>query len=149
MDTYCYISENGTVRQIEDLIAKAKNEEQDALIAAQAGQITQVRTDLTDALNGRIKIIPYNDTAAASASELLVEKAKLFVAGGFTVGSTAIGVMKGGWLGQQYGFSIAMYVRPLNYLDVVFLGTETIIKGIVDVETYNVITGTKTQGEPL
>lgn len=149
MDTYSYISENGTVRQIEDLIAKAKNEEQDTLIAAQAGQISQVRTDLTDALNGRIKIIPYNDTTAANAGELLVEKAKLFVAGGFTVGSTAIGVMKGGWLGQQYGFSMAMYVRPNNYLNVVFLGTETIIKGIVDVETFTVVTGTKTEGEPL
>lgn len=34
MDTYSYISENGTVRQIEDLLAKAKNEEQDIRIAA-------------------------------------------------------------------------------------------------------------------
>ena len=29
METYSYISENGTVRQIEDLIAKARDDEQD------------------------------------------------------------------------------------------------------------------------
>ena len=34
MDTYSFISENGTIRQIEDLIAKAKNEEQDARLDA-------------------------------------------------------------------------------------------------------------------
>ncbi len=34
MDTYSFISENGTVRQIEDLIAKAKNEEQDERLDA-------------------------------------------------------------------------------------------------------------------
>lgn len=39
MDTYSYISENGTVRQIEDLLAKAKNEEQDL-------QLQQLRTDV-------------------------------------------------------------------------------------------------------
>lgn len=46
MDTYSYISENGTVRQIEDLIAKAKNEEQDAGIA-------ENRTAI-NALSGRV-----------------------------------------------------------------------------------------------
>lgn len=40
MDTYSYISENGTVRQIEDLIAKAKNEEQDESIRALDGRTT-------------------------------------------------------------------------------------------------------------
>lgn len=38
MDTYSYISENGTVRQIEDLIAKAKNEEQDESIRTLDGR---------------------------------------------------------------------------------------------------------------
>ncbi len=46
MDTYSYISENGTVRQIEDLIAKAKNEEQDTEIAANRTAI--------NALSGRV-----------------------------------------------------------------------------------------------
>lgn len=39
MDTYSYISENGTVRQIEDLLAKAKNEEQDTRLQALERQV--------------------------------------------------------------------------------------------------------------
>lgn len=39
MDTYSYISENGTVRQIEDLLAKAKNEEQDARLQTLERQV--------------------------------------------------------------------------------------------------------------
>lgn len=39
MDTYSYISENGTVRQIEDLLAKARDDAQDA-------DISQLRTDV-------------------------------------------------------------------------------------------------------
>lgn len=34
MDEYSFISENGTVRQIRDLVAKAKDEEQDVRITA-------------------------------------------------------------------------------------------------------------------
>lgn len=34
MDEYSFISENGTIRQIRDLVAKAKDEEQDARINA-------------------------------------------------------------------------------------------------------------------
>lgn len=34
MEKYSFISENGTIRQIEDLIAKAKNEEQDGRLNA-------------------------------------------------------------------------------------------------------------------
>lgn len=34
MDEYSFISENGTVRQIRDLVAEAKDEEQDARITA-------------------------------------------------------------------------------------------------------------------
>lgn len=40
MDTYSYISENGTVRQIEDLLAKAKNEEQDTRILALENRVS-------------------------------------------------------------------------------------------------------------
>lgn len=39
MDTYSYISENGTVRQIEDLLAKAKNEEQDVRLRTLENQV--------------------------------------------------------------------------------------------------------------
>lgn len=39
MDTYSYISENGTVRQIEDLLAKARDDAQDA-------DISQLRADV-------------------------------------------------------------------------------------------------------
>lgn len=49
MDTYSYISENGTVRQIEDLIAKAKNEEQDTEIGANRTAI--------NALSGRVGVM--------------------------------------------------------------------------------------------
>ena len=34
MDEYSFISENGTVRQIRDLVAKAKDEEQDGRLSA-------------------------------------------------------------------------------------------------------------------
>lgn len=37
MDEYSFISENGTVRQIRDLVAKAKDEEQDERITALEG----------------------------------------------------------------------------------------------------------------
>lgn len=39
MDTYSYISENGAVRQIEDLLAKARDDAQDA-------DISQLRADV-------------------------------------------------------------------------------------------------------
>ena len=47
MDTYSYISENGTVRQIEDLIAKAKNEEQDAEITSLRSRVSAVEQEVT------------------------------------------------------------------------------------------------------
>lgn len=46
MDTYSYISENGTVRQIEDLIAKAKNEEQDAEITSLRSRVSAVEQEV-------------------------------------------------------------------------------------------------------
>ena len=46
MDTYSYISENGTVRQIEDLIAKAKNEEQDTEIASLRSRVSTVEQEV-------------------------------------------------------------------------------------------------------
>lgn len=46
MDTYSYISENGTVRQIEDLIAKAKNEEQDAEITSLRSRVSTVEQEV-------------------------------------------------------------------------------------------------------
>lgn len=38
MEEYSYISENGNVRQIRDLVAKAKDEEQDTAISGLAGR---------------------------------------------------------------------------------------------------------------
>lgn len=46
MDTYSYISENGTVRQIEDLLAKAKNEEQDAEITSLRSRVSAVEQEV-------------------------------------------------------------------------------------------------------
>lgn len=40
METYSYISENGTVRQIEDLLAKARNDEQDEQLRTLDGRTT-------------------------------------------------------------------------------------------------------------
>lgn len=40
METYSYISENGTVRQIEDLLAKARNDEQDVQLRTLDGRTT-------------------------------------------------------------------------------------------------------------
>lgn len=50
MDEYSYISENGTVRQIRDLIAKAKDEEQDASIADLASSLSSGLSGLESAL---------------------------------------------------------------------------------------------------
>ena len=53
MDTYSYISENGTVRQIEDLLAKAKNEEQDEKILALEQAVGRESYEFGEKLTGK------------------------------------------------------------------------------------------------
>lgn len=62
MDEYSFISENGTVRQIRDLVAKAKDEEQDGRITDLEQAVSSEWVELWQGRRGTAGVITLTDS---------------------------------------------------------------------------------------
>lgn len=82
MDEYSFISENGTVRQIRDLLAKAKDEEQD-------GRIAQLETEMS-VVSKRLGAIQPFSVGVGVANKVVMPKDG-FLIFSFTHGSGSSG----------------------------------------------------------
>lgn len=124
MEEYSYISENGTVRQIRDLIAKAKDAEQDEQISQQASGISQLRTQTENALKTKSGVTSYVDDAGAAVIEFLRTKCRRVLASGIIDISPSGVIIPGGWNGVAYGVSFAARQTANSMVIVSFVGGE-------------------------
>lgn len=107
MDTYSYISENGTVRQIEDLLAKAKNEEQDAEITSLRSRVSAVEQEVTK---------PNAGATSAIRKYVYQESPIVFTAG--RTGYLTVRVFK-----AQEGFTVTLKVNGVSVDWIPYHGT--------------------------
>ena len=147
MDEYSFISENGNVRQIRDLIAKEKDEQQDTEINNNKTAIDALSASVEQSLKSTVRITPPHDTRADTATELLANKAKRAIESGFLqqVGTSV--VIPGGWYGQQYGHTLVTRITNYYYA-VSFFGQATYIYGVYDSRS-ETATGYRLEGTPL
>lgn len=71
MDEYSFISENGTVRQIRDLLAKAKDEEQDARLTALEQAVASEWVQLWQGRRSSAGVVTLNDSVMNYQSVLI------------------------------------------------------------------------------
>lgn len=107
MDTYSYISENGTVRQIEDLIAKAKNEEQDTEITSLRNRVSAVEQEVRK---------PNRGTTSTVRKYVYQERPFVFTAS--QTGFLTVRVFK-----AQDGFTITLKVNGVSVDWIPYHGT--------------------------
>lgn len=132
MDTYSYISENGTVRQIEDLIAKAKNEEQDTEIQANRNAINALSASVEVQFNFRVRAMSPRYFEGANERAFLKNAVDYAIEQG-TLSKQGQGVLiPGGWSGNSYGIELIQKIS-VQYYSVTFFGQEYILSGIYDV----------------
>lgn len=132
MDTYSYISENGTVRQIEDLIAKAKNEEQDTEIQANRNAINALSASVEVQFNFRVRAMSPKYFEGANERAFLKNAVDYAIEQG-TLSKQGQGVLiPGGWSGISYGIELIQKIS-VQYYSVTFFGQEYILSGIYDV----------------
>lgn len=132
MDTYSYISENGTVRQIEDLIAKAKNEEQDTEIQANRNAINALSASVEVQFNFRVRAMSPKYFEGANERAFLKNAVDYAIEQG-TLSKQGQGVLiPGGWSGNSYGIELIQKIS-VQYYSVTFFGQEYILSGIYDV----------------
>lgn len=131
MDTYSYISENGTVRQIEDLLAKAKNEQQDTEIQANRNAINALSADVSEEFLKCVESTAPQDTQAGSIRDLLEKKVRAAISGGYfkQVGQTV--AMAGTYKGVQWGTTLITWQAQTLYT-VIFIGTGNMFAGLYD-----------------
>lgn len=129
MDTYSYISENGTVRQIEDLLAKAKNEEQDTEIQANRNAINALSADVGEGFLKCVKSTESQDTEATSIRDLLEKKVRAAISGGYfkQIGQTV--AMPGTYKGLQWGTTLITWQASYLYT-VIFVGSANMFAGL-------------------
>lgn len=131
MDTYSYISENGTVRQIEDLIAKARNDAQDTEIQANRNAINALSASVEEQFNFRVRAMLTRYFEGANEKAFLKNAVDYAISQG-TLSRQGQGVLiPGGWSGNSYGVELIQRIS-VEYYSVTFLGQEYIISGIYD-----------------
>lgn len=127
MDEYSFISENGTVRQIRDLMAKEKDEEQD-------GKIAQLEAEMS-VVNKKLGAIQLFTVGVGAANKVVVPKDG-FLIFSFNLGSGSSGNVRpqvnvNGVLVSvgandttaTYSFSLSTLTLPVCSGDVVYLTT--------------------------
>lgn len=148
MDTYSYISENGTVRQIEDLIAKAKNEEQDTEIAANRTAINALTASVEQQFKFRVRAMSPRYFEGANERAFLKNAVDYAISQG-TLSSQGQGVLiPGGWSGTSYGIELIQRIS-VEYYSVTFFGQEYIISGVYDATSEQFPSLTKYTGQML
>ena len=148
MDTYSYISENGTVRQIEDLLAKAKNEEQDTEIQANRNAINALSASVEQKLKRKLTSAGGLDIAAANGREFLL-KAGQYLAEMGTLENVGEAVLVGGaWSGNQYGMMLAQKPDAIRYV-IYFLGQFVILQGTYNIRSGSLETAYQVAATPL
>ena len=134
MDTYSYISENGVVRQIEDLIAKAKNEEQDTDIAANRTAINTLSASVEQKLKQKATALGTVFIDAANETELLSKIGKYTKENQYAKKPGEAVLFGGGWSGKQYGMFLVQRVDGVRYV-IYYLGQSKLLQGAYNVNT--------------
>lgn len=130
MDTYSYISENGTTRQIEDLIAKAKNEEQDARISEieNVGLLDFYKTIETEThkrwVDGKVVYRkcgvtlnpPQYQDVVLDSSLTNTYVADVVLVSGYAVATTGVIFPLTGYVGGNARLSLGVFANGLRYL---------------------------------
>ncbi len=124
MDTYSYISENGTVRQIEDLIAKAKNEEQDTDIAANRTAINALSVSVGQSLKKKTAVLPYSDITANDRKDYLKKRVEEALQSGEMTDTPSAAIIPGGWYGRSYGWTQVVRQNRGSCVVTAYLGSE-------------------------
>lgn len=148
MDTYSYISENGTVRQIEDLIAKARNEEQDTEIAANRTAINALTASVENSLKMRVRTLNPRYFEGNNEKEFLSNAVKAAKTLGALENQGQAVMFPGGWSGRSYGAELIQKISDIYYT-VMFLGQEFMLCGVYDGQNDNFPSLAKYTGQLL
>lgn len=148
MDEYSYISENGAVRQIRDLIAKAKDEEQDTNISNLSGSLQIFETQTAANLAARVRTVGTEYVTAANQKDFLKAVAAAAINGHYIDELGMAVLISGGWSGVSYGVELIQRISP-QYISVTFLGQEYFLSGIYDQQNDLMSTAVRYEGTIL
>lgn len=147
MDEYSFISENGTVRQIRDLIAKAKDEEQDTRLDGFDVKLSGITDTVKNYVDGKIDITPYHSFDCPNERNLLKCILDFARNQGYSKDRQNLLFIPGDWYGHQYGISFVKNMPSVDYTQVVFIGIFSIFSGIFNFFDDSFYTGSTIQGQ--
>lgn len=134
MDEYSYISENGTVRQIRDLIAKAKDEEQDTSISGLAQELSDTRNAVAAELLIKVGVLPYADKTAQTETEYMKIRAEQALSSGKIASPPSAVFLPGGWVNQNFGWTFVIRQNAASCIVVSMVG-QSLYNAYYDIAT--------------